>query len=68
MAALVSICYGAEDSLVEEVVLWRGGTHLDSPHLGGRGRRICELEGSLVYMLNSKTGLNRETLSYRKKM
>lgn len=33
-----------------------------------RGRRIWELEVGLVYMLNSKTGLNRESLSYRKKM
>jgi hypothetical protein len=33
----------------------RGGAHLESQHLGGRGRRISEFEASLVYKVSSRT-------------
>ena len=31
-----------------------GGSHLESQHLGGRGRRISEFEASLVYKVSSR--------------
>jgi hypothetical protein len=41
---------------------------LESQHSGGRGRRISELEASLVYRVSpGQPGLHRETLSRKKK-
>jgi hypothetical protein len=33
----------------------RGGIHLKSQHLGGRGRQTSEFEASLVYKVSSRT-------------
>jgi hypothetical protein len=38
-----------------ELVAGRGGARLWSQHSGGRGRRISEFEGSLVYRVSSRT-------------
>jgi hypothetical protein len=41
--------------LVYHTIARCGGTRLQSKHSGGRGRRISELEASLVYRVSSRT-------------
>jgi hypothetical protein len=46
----------------------RGGTCLQSQHLGGRDRRISEFEASLVYRVSSRTAraIQRNPVSEKK--
>jgi hypothetical protein len=38
-----------------QVIAGCGGAHLESQHLGGRGRWISEFKASLVYRVSSRT-------------
>jgi hypothetical protein len=48
-------------SAIKNNLLGSGGAHLQSQHLGGRGRQISMFEASLVYRVSSRTA--SETLS-----
>jgi hypothetical protein len=40
--------------LAQKMLAGHGGTHLESKHLGGRGRQISKFEASLVYRVSSR--------------
>jgi hypothetical protein len=57
------------DQLKKEAATGQWGTHLQSQHLGGRGRQISEFEASLVYRVSSRTAraTQRNPVSGKKK-